>query len=56
MTGAGGLTLSGAGTLTLSGSNSYSGATTLGAGTLNANSTAALGDGSATTPGRGWVY
>ena len=34
--------------VTLTGANTYSGATTLAAGTLNANASAALGDGSAT--------
>ncbi|MCX5679577.1 MAG: autotransporter-associated beta strand repeat-containing protein [Candidatus Omnitrophica bacterium] len=43
-----GLTKLGAGTLTLSGTNTYTGATTITAGTLIANSSAALGDSSAT--------
>ena len=47
ITGTGGLTLTG-GTQTLTGSNTYSGATTLTGGILNANSSAALGDASAT--------
>ena len=46
--GTGSLTKDGTGTLTLSASDVYSGATTLGAGTLNAKTTASLGDGSAT--------
>ncbi len=44
-TGTGTLTKSGTGTLTLSGSNTYSGTTTLSAGTLNINSATALGTG-----------
>lgn len=44
----GALTKDGAGTLTLTGGNTYSGTTTITAGTLNANSSAALGDHSAT--------
>ncbi len=43
-----GLTKAGTGTLTLTGGNTYSGTTTISAGTLNANSTDALGNGSAT--------
>ncbi|MBI3601279.1 MAG: autotransporter-associated beta strand repeat-containing protein, partial [Candidatus Omnitrophica bacterium] len=43
-----GLTKAGSGVLTLSGTNTYTGSTTISAGTLNANATAALGDGSAT--------
>ena len=41
-----GLNKTGAGTVTLTGANTFSGATTLGAGVLNANASAALGDGS----------
>ncbi len=48
ISGANGLTEGGSGTLALSGTNTYSGATTLNGGTLNASSSAALGDGSAT--------
>ena len=48
MSGTGGVTNSGAGTLALTGVNSYSGTTTISAGTIAANSTTALGDGSAT--------
>ncbi|MEP6671567.1 MAG: autotransporter-associated beta strand repeat-containing protein [Chthoniobacter sp.] len=43
-----GLTKNGVGTWYLTGSNSYSGATTLNQGILNANSSSALGNGSAT--------
>src|SRR5258707_3561842 len=42
------LTKSGTGTWTLSATNSYSGSTTIAAGTLNANARSALGDGRAT--------
>jgi len=42
------LTKAGDGTLTLSGTNTYGGSTTIAAGTLNANSTDALGNSSAT--------
>ncbi len=42
------LTKSGAGTLSLTGSNTFAGATTISAGTLNVNSSSALGDASAT--------
>ena len=44
----GALVKSGTGTLTLTGTNTYSGSTTISAGTLNANASAAIGDGSAT--------
>ncbi|MEX2360504.1 MAG: autotransporter-associated beta strand repeat-containing protein, partial [Gammaproteobacteria bacterium] len=43
-----GVTKNGVGTLTLTGLNAYTGATTITAGTLAANSTDALGDGSGT--------
>ena len=46
--GSGALNKAGANTLTLTGTNTYSGTTTISAGTLNANLTDALGDGSAT--------
>ena len=48
MSGTGGVTNSGAGTLALTGVSSFSGTTTISAGTIAANSTTALGDGSAT--------
>lgn len=44
----GNLIMDGTGTLTLTGANTYSGTTTVNSGTLAANSSAALGDGSAT--------
>jgi autotransporter-associated beta strand protein len=47
-TSATGLNKAGSGSLTLTAANTYSGVTTLSGGTLNANSTDALGDGSAT--------
>ena len=46
-----GLTKAGAGTLTLGGSDTYSGGTTLSAGQLNLNNTAALGSGRFTISG-----
>ena len=48
ITGSGGITQAGSGTTTLTAINTYSGATTISAGILNANSTAALGNSSAT--------
>ena len=48
ISGSGGLTKAGAGTLSLSQTNAYSGATSITAGTLNANTSSALGDESAT--------
>ncbi|MEI6644996.1 MAG: autotransporter-associated beta strand repeat-containing protein, partial [bacterium] len=45
LAGTAGMTKAGAGTLTLSGANTYSGGTTLSVGTLNINSTNALGTG-----------
>jgi len=48
LSGAGSLTKSGTGTLTLSGSNSYSGGTTLSAGTLNYGNLNALGSNTVT--------
>ena len=48
ISGSGGLVQAGSGTTSLMASNSYSGTTTISAGTLNANSTTAIGDGSAT--------
>jgi autotransporter-associated beta strand protein len=49
ISGSGGLAKTGSGMLILSGSNSYSGATTLSAGTLRLSGGSALGDGSAVT-------
>src|ERR1700694_2178916 len=51
ISGAGGLTTSGTGTLTLTGANTYSGGTTLSAGTLNVNNAKALGTGTFTISG-----
>lgn len=45
------LTKAGAGTLTLSGANTYTGGTTLSAGTLNINSASAIGSGTFTISG-----
>ena len=45
MTGTGAITVQGPGTLNLAGSSDYSGGTTLNAGTLNVNSSSALGSG-----------
>jgi autotransporter-associated beta strand protein len=45
ISGAGALALTGAGTVTLTGSNTYSGATTIGAGTLQIGSAGSLGGG-----------
>lgn len=48
VSGSSGLTKSGSSTLTLSGANTYSGGTTLGAGTLNINHATAIGSGKLT--------
>ena len=48
LSGSGSLTKSTSGTVTLSGTNDYSGATTLNGGTLEINSSAAIGNGSST--------
>ena len=51
LSGPGGLTKTDSGTLTLTGSDTYSGGTTLSAGQLNINATAALGTGTFTISG-----
>ncbi len=53
LTGAGGFTKGGLGTLILNGSDNYTGATTVGAGTLQAGGTTAFGSGSAVSVASG---